>query len=430
MLPKPPIGARINQSHPLGRGLALAYLFNEGGSNKIFDGAWRRYDTTSNGPTWTPSGLSFDGVNDSVAVPNYIFGATGTFYILLKPTGITAGDAYQALFVSSAGNGFHIRSGSGKLDYYYGGDHLTTVGATEGQWNHMAAVSDAGAVSFYLNGAINGTAASATGFTAVTSGDDSFSETYAGEIACILVWNRALSQAEIQQLLADPYAAFRPADENVGFVAATGAITADLSATIANLTLSAAATHPVIADASPTIGNLTLSSAATHPVLADLSKTISNLTVSADATHPVIASLGATISNLTLTATASSGAVLDLSSTIAPITLSSSATHPVIGDSSATLGAITSTSTATHPVLADLGATIPAITLVSTLANGATVTADLGATIGPITLAVRVDIRGSILYDEITAAMRETEGSIDDVGSEISDALVELEGLL
>jgi hypothetical protein len=208
---KPPISARINTSDPLARGLQLAYLFNEGGGGKAFD-AWRRYDgTLTNGPVWTANGLKFDGSNDLVSVPSYVMGATFSFYVVLKPANITTGDNYQTIFTQNTGGGFWLRNGSGKMDLFFGGDHLNNTGLVEGQWSHFAASSVAGSVKFYLNGRADGTASGWSSGTISHIGDDTGSETFGGEIACILVWDRALTAAEIEALYADPYRMMRAA---------------------------------------------------------------------------------------------------------------------------------------------------------------------------------------------------------------------------
>lgn len=121
-----------------------------------------------------------------------------------------------------------------------------------------------------------------------------------------------------------------------GLMGATGgAITADLSATLDTLTLSADATvlAPITADLSATLADLTLSADATiaNPVTADLSVTLEPATLSADATMivNVTADLTATLEALTLASDVSVGAVpvtADLTATLADATLASDVT--------------------------------------------------------------------------------------------------------
>ena len=195
-LVKPAVGAQINREHPLAKGLIAAWLFNERGGNKVFDYARRISDGTISGALYTPTGLKFNGVSDVVTVPILAIGSTFTFYVILRPSNL-AGDSYQTVALQGGTAGFYLRNG-GKMDFYYGGDHLNNTSLVQDAWSHFAASSSAGTVSFYLNALADGGSSGTTGFNLDHIGDNSFSETFAGEIAAMFFWERALTQTEIE----------------------------------------------------------------------------------------------------------------------------------------------------------------------------------------------------------------------------------------
>jgi hypothetical protein len=410
MAQKPQFPARINSDHSLAKGLLSAWLFNEGAGPTAFDTGPKRIPAAFSGPPqWKPGkfGAAIEfGVatastrlnigNGGVSLSN-VTGYTVSFWI--RPLSGQTDAGYAAIFTnddSFPGDGIYYSETTGKLNFYFSpGDHTWTGTLTTGKWHHAAlVVAPGGGIQFYLDGKLDSTTSGANSWIAVYIGGITPSnEPFKGSLDHVLAWGRALTAAEIRQLYVDPFAVAlaQPAEE--GIVPVAGGRTADLNATIGNLTLAADATHPVTANASPTIGNLSLSSAASHPVTADASAAIPNLTLSSAATHPVTANASPTIGPITLSATASGGTQADLAATIGNLTLSSSATVRVTADASPTIGNISLSSAATHPVTADASAAIPNLTLSSAATHP--VTANASPTIGNIALSSSASTGGT-----------------------------------
>lgn len=86
---------------------------------------------------------------------------------------------------------------------------------------------------------------------------------------------------------------------------ATGGVTADLTATLGGISLTADATVPVVADLSVTLGGISLNADATVPVVGDLSATLGGISLVADATvAALVADLNVTLGGIQLTADA------------------------------------------------------------------------------------------------------------------------------
>ncbi len=164
-------------------------------------------------------GITFDGSNDHITVPNTTSTAPGTqltFEAWVKP------DASQSANIVMKGNyGWGVIIGStgcasGLKLHYWVDDSCTnsiasTGSLTTGEWNHVAVVvttSPAKSLAFYINGEDAGTSTSST----ITIGSGSIGSLYIGSqgsgCACnyfdgtmdeVRLWNDSLTQAEIQE---------------------------------------------------------------------------------------------------------------------------------------------------------------------------------------------------------------------------------------
>jgi hypothetical protein len=90
-----------------------------------------------------------------------------------------------------------------KIDFYYSAaDHLSTTAFANNTWTHIGVVVNAGAVQFYLNGATDGTASSATSFSAATTCQNStLNLPMTGRLDEVRLFSRTLSQAEVQEAM-------------------------------------------------------------------------------------------------------------------------------------------------------------------------------------------------------------------------------------
>jgi hypothetical protein len=258
---KPPVWSRINREHALTRGLVGCWLFNEGGGAFAHDavgGAYNRADLI-NGPAWVPGTdgrcLSFDGVDDYVKTTRNDFdlcantGSPLTFVALINPAlsgaaarqGIVNIGEFNDLNFSSV---FMILSATGELIWSIDPAGTTASSgllAAANKWQNVAMVRNASEVRFFLesnkavvaNASANGVGSDPIIIGGAARNGALGSFYFAGKIGFVMVYNRALSDGEVQQLFADPYALFAE-EETLGFVAASGgALSAALTETVA-----------------------------------------------------------------------------------------------------------------------------------------------------------------------------------------------------
>lgn len=88
-----------------------------------------------------------------------------------------------------------------KVDYYYGADHFNTTAVSLNSWHHIVVSVNAGNVTFYLDGAADGTATGAVSINANAIGQDfSGGESFQGYMDDVRIYNRALSGSEVTDL--------------------------------------------------------------------------------------------------------------------------------------------------------------------------------------------------------------------------------------
>jgi hypothetical protein len=247
---KPPVWSRINREHALTRGLVGCWLFNEGGGAFAHDavgGAYNRADLI-NGPAWVPGTdgrcLSFDGVDDYVKTTRNDFdlcantGSPLTFVALINPAlsgaaarqGIVNIGEFNDLNFSSV---FMILSATGELIWSIDPAGTTASSgllAAANKWQNVAMVRNASEVRFFLesnkavvaNASANGVGSDPIIIGGAARNGALGSFYFAGKIGFVMVYNRALSDGEVQQLFADPYALFQK-EEDFGKAPAAGA---------------------------------------------------------------------------------------------------------------------------------------------------------------------------------------------------------------
>jgi hypothetical protein len=198
-------------------GLVAAYGFNEGTGATVADVSGNNNNGTISGATWTTQGrygsaLSFNGINSVVRIASAAslnLASAMTLEAWVKPTAPQSGwrtimqhevDAY--FLNASNDNGPLLPSGGGTFNgtvAYVSGSTANPVNA----WTHVALTYDGATLRLYVN---DNLAASQprTGSIQTNSnplwigGNSPYGEYFQGMIDEVRVYNRALSQAEIQ----------------------------------------------------------------------------------------------------------------------------------------------------------------------------------------------------------------------------------------
>lgn len=215
----------INTKHPLNEGLVSRwkYLPNlSGGGDKLYDivYGWKKpnHGTLTNGPTWGGSlglpgsygCLNFNGTNQRGSVSNFVVGANNiTIGCWAWSTTFTY--AGKMLVNSQPTNSsYSLRLESSKVRFN-GGNSSSVVEFSPpsgNQWHHICGTLDGTSAAIYLDG-IQQATGTITGFTdsARTLDFAAYSDFgagyfFPGNLDNIVIYNRALSQSEVYQLVA------------------------------------------------------------------------------------------------------------------------------------------------------------------------------------------------------------------------------------
>ena len=220
-LQKPPLGVCLARSHPLSRGLAAGYIFNDasgagatdftGGSPaKIANGSWA---ATASG-----TALSFNGGNTNVAIGRPLISGDFSLVVALQVTDATAQRTIFAQWASGQSNRLALSAVSIGSNYYVqavigGIGRGSSVELTTGKLQQIAAVRCGSVIRYWTNGiddGFDGSFASPIYQTPCQIGtyDGSTGQPFWGYISRAYVYTRALSAAEVAQLHADPYCLF------------------------------------------------------------------------------------------------------------------------------------------------------------------------------------------------------------------------------
>ena len=211
-------------------GLVAAYSFDAGSGSALVDVSGAGNSGTISGPTWSTQGhaggaLSFDGVNDLVTIADAssLDLTTGmTLETWVRPAAVTnwrtvilkeqPGQLVYALYANNNGN-------RPSANIFIGADRELRGPArlTANTWTHLAATYDGATFRLFVNGTQAGTMA-VTGSIATSAGplriggNTVWSEWYTGLIDDVRVYNRALTQAQIQSDMNTPVAPPSPGD--------------------------------------------------------------------------------------------------------------------------------------------------------------------------------------------------------------------------
>jgi PKD repeat protein len=206
----------INVTNPV-FGAVAHYKLDEGAGSVVGDSSISGFDGIINGATWATgkfgSALLFDGVNDNVNLGN--FNVTGNQMtistwvysngyqdddrIISKTTGTSESAHYWMVSLSSSRLRFRLRTGTQTKSL------RTNVVFPMNQWVHVAAVYDGSRMRIYQNGievantAKSGNIATSSAPVLLGANPNNYS-VWNGRIDEMVIYNRALSTVEIQQL--------------------------------------------------------------------------------------------------------------------------------------------------------------------------------------------------------------------------------------
>lgn len=235
---KPLPGALIDWTHPLARGLAHAWLLNQGGGQAV-NAVTHAYDgTLFNGPTQTVGNYGQPAINFPNGMATYV--DCGNVPELVSVARFSAAFAFKR---GAAGAtlypwGKNTNAGTAAMtgiEVYSDGSVYLDVNNSSGadghfvcndlKWHYLVEVFDgqqadnASRLQAWLDGAkqslaFSGTIPAATGASANTmtigrmtyngGGQNSF-----GAVDHLLLWNRALSAQDAEQLSSAPFIMFR-----------------------------------------------------------------------------------------------------------------------------------------------------------------------------------------------------------------------------
>jgi glucose/arabinose dehydrogenase/chitodextrinase len=205
-------------------GLMAAWGFNAGGGGSAVDSSGNGNTATLlNGVGWGTgkygSGLSFDGANDYLTVPNSpslnITGSAITLSAWVNPTTTSTGDH---ILVGKHWNttmtspyyqyGIELQSNSTRPVFFVGtaagllGVSMSTT-LTKGVWSHLAIVWNGSTAQFYVNGGLVSSGSLSATITARTNplhigADADPGQFYQGLLDDVRIYNTTLTQSQIQ----------------------------------------------------------------------------------------------------------------------------------------------------------------------------------------------------------------------------------------
>ncbi len=229
---KPLLGRQINWAHPLAKRLVGCWVINEGSGNKVYDIASHKYDLDfNNSPIWVPGkdGAAIDFTAGSSQYLEINVGILQAYPITMacwfRANDITTDYVLMGLVDQSETSVRFLMMANGTA----GGDPirafadagrqaLTTTGYSANTWHHACVIyENVNDRSAYIDGGSKGTESSADSVTTANldrfsicrAGDLTPSSYFDGQIDIPMVWNRILSDDEVEWLHREPYSMFQ-----------------------------------------------------------------------------------------------------------------------------------------------------------------------------------------------------------------------------
>ena len=233
---KPPKGTMLSRGHPLARGMVGCWLMNEGTGNIVNDLSGNGNVGIITSALWSPGKfgpcVKFDGNYDFITIGDVAIleGMPGiTVSAWINPSAVPSvvrGIATKfwdgtnrswSLIINSTGNVHFFCSTDSQND----NDLASANGVVSANiWEHYVGVWSSGdtTIRLYRNGILQATTASQPGATVRTNttkvciGDRFYNGTnqdfFIGQIDDVMIYNRALSATEVQQLYMTPFRMF------------------------------------------------------------------------------------------------------------------------------------------------------------------------------------------------------------------------------
>jgi fibronectin type 3 domain-containing protein len=201
-------------------GLVGAWAFGEGVGATTADATGNGNTGTITGAAWTSQGrfgnaLDFNGSGNKVRIPgssSLNLGAAMTLSAWIQPT--VQQDVWNTILHRQTENYILTASGNrGGLHPAAGGSSMGIVDAPDaipvGTWTHLASTYDGWNLRLYVNGVqvasrVGGSAMAATTNPLWIGGNQPYGEHFEGLIDEVRVYNRALTQAEVQTDMSAP----------------------------------------------------------------------------------------------------------------------------------------------------------------------------------------------------------------------------------
>lgn len=223
-------GLALDYAHPLSRGLVAWYPVNEGAGRRLNDVTGANPGTQILDPAWTGAGggtltgaaLTLNGSSQYISVPHsasisltadmsmvcWLKISAWNWHMLFTKTNSGTAGPFMA-YVNQVRGTIEFHRGNGTVSAYV----ESTTPLTVNRWECVAVTMRGTAVTHYLNGRSNGTGTLSTTIgdsgNAMRLGNRPDGFWLAGQMSNWRLYNRALSDAEVAQLYADPLAGAR-----------------------------------------------------------------------------------------------------------------------------------------------------------------------------------------------------------------------------
>lgn len=205
---KPNSGAQINLAHPLSNGLVGCWLFNEGAGSRALDTSTKRNHGTFvniGSGAWVGSvhgrGLL---VNDVDLSRVNISSTSLTDFSIVSVC--TPHDLSTINMVAGQNDGTLLLYTRDVLRAWYSGsDHLANTNLSIGTTYTVGFTSKGGVGTFYLDGKQDGTCSSVPSISLDVLLNNTWDNGFTGVMDCIFVYDKALSDFEMEKLHNDPF---------------------------------------------------------------------------------------------------------------------------------------------------------------------------------------------------------------------------------
>jgi large repetitive protein len=217
---------QLQRGDPLARGVVGAWPFHEGSGNTVRDLSGNGYNGVCTTGVWASSpvgsALTVAGIDGNTAqIPSFGI-STGKVTIAAWVLIASTTGGYYEIFRVESGTSWYLlynHTSGGTITFSPANDNFNVAGISVaiGEWNFIVATFDGATVYLYKNAALAtsmaGGALATDAGPAAFGADPSGGQYLDGKIGGALIYNRALSAAEVAQLYQDPFRLYRPRSE-------------------------------------------------------------------------------------------------------------------------------------------------------------------------------------------------------------------------